>query len=527
MSELTRRRLIQSGLLAAASVSFGPAFWRDAFAAPPTVVGPGPYGPLMPPDANGLMLPSGFTSRVIARGGQTMPGRGYVFPAAPDGQATFAMPDGGWVLVTNSELRDVGTGGASAIRFNAAGTIVDSYRILGGTSVNCAGGPTPWGTWLSCEEVPSGQVWECDPTGNTAAVAHPPMGWFQHEACCVDPVHEHLYLSEDVDGGCLYRFVPNDYPHLNAGALQVACPGPVAGTVEWKLVNDPNPILPGGTPTRSQIPEALKFRRGEGMWFDSGRVYLVTTADHKIHVYDTGTGALSILFEAAQVPGTPLVDPDNIHVSSRSGDVFVAEDEGDADPLDVCVIAPDGQIARFLKMTGPGHGGSEVIGLTFDPSGTRFYAGSQRFDTTGVVYEITGPFRPYTPAPPVPPAPPPQQPEPPAPGMPIGVTIARRISIANLIRRGLAIALTLDEASTVRFRLTARITTNGRRRTITLATATRNRSAGTTRLRLRPTQAGARLLRARRRQITATLELRITTPGAPVRTLRRSVRLRP
>ena len=108
MSELTRRRLIQSGLVAAASVSFGPAFWRDAFAAPPTVVGPGPYGPLLPADANGLMLPPGFKSRVLARGGQVMPGRGYVFPAAPDGQATFAMPDGGWVLATNSEIAPPG-----------------------------------------------------------------------------------------------------------------------------------------------------------------------------------------------------------------------------------------------------------------------------------------------------------------------------------------------------------------------------------------------------------------------------------
>ena len=70
MSELTRRRLIQSGLVAAASASFGPAFWRGAFAESAEAAAAGPYGPLLAPDANGLQLPAGFTSRVIARGNQ-------------------------------------------------------------------------------------------------------------------------------------------------------------------------------------------------------------------------------------------------------------------------------------------------------------------------------------------------------------------------------------------------------------------------------------------------------------------------
>src|SRR5262245_17546178 len=98
MSVLTRRRLLQTGLAAAATVSFGPSFWRDALAAPPAQPGAGPYGPLQAADVNGIMLPQGFSSRVIAQGGQLVPGTAYQFPVAPDGQATFPLPAGGWIL---------------------------------------------------------------------------------------------------------------------------------------------------------------------------------------------------------------------------------------------------------------------------------------------------------------------------------------------------------------------------------------------------------------------------------------------
>ena len=115
-----------------------------------------------------------------------------------------------------------------------------------------------------------------------------------------------------------------------------------------------------------------------------------------------------------------------------------------------------------------------------------------------------------------------------APGLPIGIDVTRRISIPTLIAKGLAIGLTLDKAATVRVRLTARITEKGRRRTVTLATRANARPAAAPILRLKPTKAAAKLLRARRRHaLTATLEVRITTAGAPVRTIRQSVSLRP
>ena len=104
--------------------------------------------------------------------------------------------------------------------------------------MNCAGGPTPWGAWLSCEEIEGGLVWECDPSGRDRAEARPALGAFPHEAVAVDPDGERLYLTEDRPDGRFYRFTPDAYPDLSAGLLEVAEEA-ADGAVTWREVPDP------------------------------------------------------------------------------------------------------------------------------------------------------------------------------------------------------------------------------------------------------------------------------------------------
>lgn len=381
-----RREFLQTGLLAAGALALGPSFWRDALAghgAP----GPGPYGPLRPPDAHGLRLPQGFSSRLIARGGQPVQGTDYAWHIFSDGQATYATHDGGWILVSNCEAPAFLGGGASAIRFDAAGRVIDAYRILEDTNLNCAGGATPWGTWLSCEEVDNGRVWECDPRGEASAVVRPALGVFKHEAATVDPRGRRVYLTEDQGDGGLYRFTPKHYPDLSEGRLEIAQLS-VKGKVKWTDVPDPTATV---TPTRYQVSGSTPFARGEGIWFDSGTVYVATTRDNRIHAYDTTGQKIDVIYDAAALVDPPLTGVDNVTVS-RAGDLYVCEDNGAAE-LDLGLITPAHEVARFLTATGPQHRRSELTGVIFDLSGSRLYFSSQRFMSTGAIFEVTGPFR--------------------------------------------------------------------------------------------------------------------------------------
>ena len=356
---MSRRQLMRSGALGAGALALGPAFWRDALASPAARPGGGPYGPLGAPDANGLRLPRGFRSRVIARGLVPVAGTAYTWHIFSDGQATYRTEDGGFVLVSNCEAPPAAGGGASAIRFDSSGQIRSAYRILGGTDTNCAGGRTPWNTWLSCEEVERGRVWECDPFGVKPAVVRPAMGVFNHEAAAVDPDDKRVYLTEDEGDGGFYRFTPDRYPDLSRGLLEVAV---VArnGDVSWRRVPDPSAAT---TPTRKQIPGMTRFRRGEGIWFDAGVVYVVTTSDSKVHAYETVTETIEVLYD--KTSGGALKDADNLTVSP-SGDIFVCED---ADNLEMSVISREREVAPFVQLAGTGDGPERAHGRDLRPVG--------------------------------------------------------------------------------------------------------------------------------------------------------------
>lgn len=398
---MDRRNFVRT---AAGTAALGPLFWRAAYAAP-AHPGPGPYGPLQEPDANGLMLPAGFTARVVAMHGQPVGPSDYPWHLFPDGGATYATDDGGWVYVSNSEVPGRPLGGCGAIRFGADGDIVDAYSILTGTSTNCAGGPTPWGTWLSCEEVDDGEVWECDPLGEQPAEVRPALGVFAHEAVAVDPFRGQLYLTEDRPDGRFYRFTPDAYPDLSQGRLEVAALG-AGGAVTWLEVPDPSAAA---APTRTQVPASTVFDGGEGCWFDpatTGWVYFTTKGTDQVWVLDLAAQRIVPLYEAGEHDDPPLTGVDNVTVAS-SGDLYVAEDGGN---LEIVVIAADTrEVAPVMRIADVDHHeGSEITGPAFSPDGSRLYFSSQRGNELGVpagpvtgsqgsgfgvTYEISGPFR--------------------------------------------------------------------------------------------------------------------------------------
>jgi len=398
--------------------------------APPRVGVPGTsrfatIGPLLPADANGLMLPAGFSSRVVAVSGQAPAGAGgYVWHTFPDGGATYATPDGGWVYTSNSEVpgSPLVSGGCGALKFDAQGNVVDAYSILSGTRSNCAGGRTPWNTWMSCEETADGLIFDCDPFQAGQGTACPALGMFNREAVAIDPLRRVLYMTEDAGSGRLYRFIPSvaDWPAgaprpaLQEGTLQVlryaglfadevppeGFPLESANAVVWEDVvspEQPQGAVRSGEAAAGRAPPGTPFDGGEGIWHRSGVIYFSSKGDNRIWALDIPAQTLEVIYDfgTATESNKILSGVDNLTVS-EFGDVLVAEDGGD---MDLCVIMPDRSLVRLLKATdlSPSAQPSELTGLAFSPDGTRLYFSAQRNGRNGVpgngiTFEVTLPF---------------------------------------------------------------------------------------------------------------------------------------
>lgn len=350
-------------------------------------------GPLGQPDACGLRLPQGFTGRELARAGHRVKRADgsktdYRWHTFPDGGASFKVEDGGWIYVSNSEVQLPGMGGVGAIRFDSSGNVQDSYSILSGTTWNCAGGATPWDTWLSCEEIENGYVYECDVFGKIPGKKALGLGRFVHEAATVDYERRQIYLTEDREDGRFYRFTSdsideNGRMDLDLGVLEAAC---VRGNkVSWFKVPNPNPER-FTTATRYQVPESTPFNGGEGAWFHEGVVYFTTKGDNRVWAYDVVAQTISVRYDYQTAKSPILKGVDNVTVTS-DGHILVAEDGGD---MQLVILGPAGDIYPLVQVVG--QDSSEITGPAINHLGNRLYFSSQRGNNLGITFEIAGNF---------------------------------------------------------------------------------------------------------------------------------------
>lgn len=459
LAPVSRRGLV----LSAAALAFSGLGARAALAAEGTdivdqVRG---YGPLLRDPAGVLDLPEGFSYRVLSSAGEVMDD-GFLVPDHFDGMGCLALPDGRLALMRNHELdagehrlgpaggradlearlvalpgfdRDAGgrvlPGGVTTLVIDpATGRRERQSLSLAGTVLNCAGGTTPWGTWLSCEETlvsapktgaSHGWIFEVPPgaPGPAAPVPLTAMGRFRHEAAAVDPATGAVYLTEDREDGLLYRFLPNTPGRLVEGGRLQALAFEGGGTdsrnwgrkdlsvgdgrsVRWidlDEVESPKDDLR----QRGHAAGAVMFARGEG-------VHLANGPDGGCDVFFTCTSGgerrLGQIFRLTSQPGagadrlqlflesrdTRVLDyADNIAIAP-SGRLVVCEDRVGLSPNHLKVVTPAGRVCALgrLRMR------TELAGACFSPDGRFLFVNAY---SPGRTFAIEGPWAAFSEAP--------------------------------------------------------------------------------------------------------------------------------
>ncbi len=418
------------------------------------------YGPLIEDPEGVLNLPEGFTYKIISKKGETM-SDGFLVPGAGDGMATFKGENGRIIIIRNHEvspndfsnggfgienqlvknlqpeqLYDFGSGkfpclgGTTTMVYNQASKTVErQWLSLAGTVRNCAGGLTPWNSWISCEEntVKAGTVLEKDHGYNfeVPATSHiklfdpiplKAMGRFNHEAVCVDPGTGIVYQTEDRPDGLIYRFIPTTPGKLSeGGSLQILAIkdmntfdtrnwsdeigySMVIGkqyAVSWLDIDD---IESPDDDLRYRGAElgAAVFARGEGMWFGQNELYFACT--------NGGEKGLGQIFRyiPSELEGTTeeinnpgkleiFIEPNNSDLVescdnltiAKNGDLVICEDK---DTPRIVGVTPAGKIYHIAYNVGYK---SEFAGATFSPDGQTLFVNIQG---PGLTVAIEGPW---------------------------------------------------------------------------------------------------------------------------------------